>query len=752
MGLTTSLHAQTQRDLKKEEAILAQLQGTAPELVDTFTEATTRMDRQDYATAATLYQLIVNDAPTFDPAIRRLGLCLTLSGDPEHGLQYAEQAVTVNRSPENLSTLARLLAFPDSGNVPTQQVQERAFSLALEAQNRGPNRDLDDTVLVGLLAMNLNRETEFRDVADWMKREHPETMQSHFFGAYLAALDKQWTRAEEEIRRAGELGLDPKEVEQFLDSGVHAQATAWRFAGYSLYPVAVWILGLLALFVSGRILSKRVLESVAAGPSAANDSQPGLRRTYRHLINLAGLYYYVSLPIVVFLVIAVTASVIYGFYMMDWLPMQLIVTLVVVAIATIYYMIKSLFVKLRIEDPGRVLTRDEAPGLWKLTEEVANDIGTRQVDEIRVTPGTDVAVYERGSRKERSQDKAQRVLILGVGVLDGFRVNAFRAVLGHEYGHFTNRDTAGGDIALRVNRDMMNLANTMILAGQNSHLNLAFQFLRIYHFLFRRISHGASRLQEILADRVAAMRYGADAIEEGLRHVIRRGTEFAYVADQEAQAALETGAALKNIYDVTPKDASPVEERIQKILAGPTTDDDTHPCPNDRFLLARQVISRRPASSSGMVWDLFANREALTGEMHQLIENSLRPAPAAPRVVPEKTGRFHRCVECSRKILFGGYVDGAARYCSTTCYTAGPVPGFCNVCTAETTDESPGSTTSVNGIGTSLRPRGDRCRNCHSVRTRKWFVILFIPVIPLKEYRVRWLDSQRYLGRKTSIG
>jgi Zn-dependent protease with chaperone function len=33
-------------------------------------------------------------------------------------------------------------------------------------------------------------------------------------------------------------------------------------------------------------------------------------------------------------------------------------------------------------------------------------------------------------------------------------VDAFRAVLAHEYGHFTNRDTAGGEIALRVNRDM----------------------------------------------------------------------------------------------------------------------------------------------------------------------------------------------------------------------------------------------------------------------------------------------------------
>ena len=48
------------------------------------------------------------------------------------------------------------------------------------------------------------------------------------------------------------------------------------------------------------------------------------------------------------------------------------------------------------------------------------------------------------------QDKAQRLLILGVGVLDGFRLNAFRAVIAHEYGYFSNRDTAGGDVAFPV--------------------------------------------------------------------------------------------------------------------------------------------------------------------------------------------------------------------------------------------------------------------------------------------------------------
>jgi len=45
--------------------------------------------------------------------------------------------------------------------------------------------------------------------------------------------------------------------------------------------------------------------------------------------------------------------------------------------------------------------------------------------------------------------------------------------------------------------------------------NVAFHFLRPYLFLFRRISHGATRLQEVLADRAAARIYGAQPFEEG---------------------------------------------------------------------------------------------------------------------------------------------------------------------------------------------------------------------------------------------
>jgi Zn-dependent protease with chaperone function len=390
-----------------------------------------------------------------------------------------------------------------------------------------------------------------------------------------------------------------------------------------VYPVLAWIFGLALLFISGRGLSRatlRYIDHQGNTEATVTANEMRLRKIYRRLINVAGFYYYLSLPFVILLLIAVAAGVFLAFNEAGRIPVRLIAALAIGTAATIYIMIRSLFIKVKPEDPGRTLTREEAPALWKLTEEVAADLGTRPVQEIRITPLTELAVYERGTRKEKAQDKATRVLILGIGALNGFRAHAFRAVLAHEYGHFAHRDTAGGDVAFRVNNDMINFATAMARSGYAVWWNIGFLFVRIYHFLFRRISHGASRLQEVLADRMAALKYGADAFEEGLRHVIRRSVEFPVGANMEIAAATSGSRSLSNLYDVSVEiEPSAIDEEISR----PTSEDDTHPSAADRFRLVRQVQGPSGTSDASMVWDLFQSRDTVTKEFTDLIDQSI---------------------------------------------------------------------------------------------------------------------------------
>lgn len=165
--------------------------------------------------------------------------------------------------------------------------------------------------------------------------------------------------------------------------------------------------------------------------------------------------------------------------------------------------------------------------------------------------------------------------------------------------------------------------------GQAVRWNLAFQFLRVYDFLFRRISHGATRLQEVLADRMAAHVYGPAAFEEGLRHVIARSLEFETAVNVELNSAAHARRPVHDLYALAPlpKDASnDVENRIAEAICRPTSEDDTHPGPSDRFRLVKDVAYTGGPPDSTLVWDLFAGREQLTAEMTAVVAGQVRSA------------------------------------------------------------------------------------------------------------------------------
>jgi tetratricopeptide (TPR) repeat protein len=615
---------QDERDLKYEQAIWDQLKATAPGAVEDFKAGTVALDAGNYAEAVRLYQVVYKQAPDLDFVLRRLGTSLALQGNLQSGLEFLEQAVAKKRSPENLYSLAQFLAFPAEGKNGTRDQKWRAYSLMLEADPLPKTGDHGEyEVLLGELAIQFDQTDIFRRVTERLVAKHSELMQTHYFNALLAAFDEKWMTAESEIKKAESLGLPHQVAQEFLDSGVHTQASIWRYSGYGLVLVAAWIVGLGLLFLLGKLMSRKTLRSIEEDdPNAvASGSELSLRKWYRRLINVGGVYYYLSIPFVIFLVVGFAAAITYAAFAVGHVPIKLVIIICVGAVVTVYKMIRSLFIKIDREDPGRSLAYEEAPGLWDLARKVAETVGTRPVDEIRVTPGTDLAVYEGGSRRERSKDEARRILILGVGVLNDFQVRGFRAVLAHEYGHFSHRDTAGGDVALRVNADMLKFAHAMVLSGQNVWWNIAFQFLRIYHFIFRRISHGATRLQEVLADRVAATKFGAQAFEEGLTHVIRKSAEFKFVATREINESANTSRALKNLYELTVTANPDVEEEAEQILNRKTTEDDTHPSPNDRFRFTRKIVSQSEPPISGIVWELFQDRAALTLEMTSTIQS-----------------------------------------------------------------------------------------------------------------------------------
>jgi hypothetical protein len=602
--------------MTKEAKVEQALEKLDPSQVQTFRDGRIAMDKGDNAEAERLFAQVSKQVPSFDPAIRRLGNLMVKDGKREEGLLLCRRAVALNRSMENLSTLAYCLSMPPKGGSTTKEKDE-ALKLLLECRRIPPGHEADVLQVTAQLSLQLDRMDTFKEATADLRLFHPDIMQTHYFAAISEAIDEHWLNADREIRIAQRMGLPQDAVQKFLDSGVGSHAMGWRVMIYTLVAVGVWAGGMLLLFAFGFILSKVTMRQAGRidASSTVSATEHQLRRIYRLILNISGIYYYISLPIVLVLVIITTCAIMYGFLMIGWIPIKLAVVLGIGAVVTIWAMGKSLFLRVNLDDPGRPLAREEAEGLWTLTDEVAHTVGTRPIDEIRITPGTDLAVYEKGSWREKMGNSARRILILGTANLHRFKQDDFRCVLAHEYGHFSHRDTAGGDIALRVQNDMVKFYLTMRDAGQATFMNVAFHFLRFYNFLFRRISHGATRLQEILADRVAAQSYGALALEGGLRHVIRRGIEFDASANHEIKDAIDSRRPLQNLYEVFPGEGHTVEEDFEKAITRKTTEDDTHPSPQDRFRLVSRFSDALCEPRTGDVWDLFRDQEGITKEM-----------------------------------------------------------------------------------------------------------------------------------------
>ena len=109
---------------------------------------------------------------------------------------------------------------------------------------------------------------------------------------------------------------------------------------------------------------------------------------------------------------------------------------------------------------------------------------------------------------------------------------------------------------------------------------------------------------------------------------------------------------------------------------------------------------------------------------------------------------FEKCNNCGVRVIAGKRDENGAVFCSSVCMSFHRFPGFCKNCDAATTTESAGSTVTVNGIGTKIYGSKSPCPHCGSTIQTKFFVVIFIPLIPLGKYRTKWATPTRYISRR----
>ncbi len=552
-------------------------------------------------------------------------------GNRSQAEQIIEQQLQKSRS---LSNLLDATSATHNYQKLNQKYRQEALGMAWKQVKTGADAPLP-WVAIGTLSLQANKRDDFVRARDELLKKHPNDGHGHYFDGIVRLQEGDWEGAEQALRKAESLGIPEESINEYLRMAIDGQKWIWEYAQLTLYALGAWLIGLVVLYLVGKSLSARTLRIMnRRGVEAATTSHNKLRSLYRFVVNISGLYYYISLPLLMLAAVALPLSIGYALLMLPSVSLFLIVVVLAAGlfgIVTAFTGIRTAFIRGRDEDPGRALTEAEAPGLWALAREVATDLETRPLDEIWITPGTEVAVIERGGWLKRRRDKARRALILGAGLLSHFKIDAFKAVLAHEYGHFRNRDTAGGDIALGVRRAMMNFADKIVARGKIRWWDISVHFLRIYHKLFTRLTFGASRLQEVLADRIAVLAYGPTSFKEGLDYVIRRSAEFDFEVSQSIGERIRQEKHATSFYPgrgVEVESLDELKQVINEIESQPTTEADTHPSPRDRYRMAFDVGAADKSVGKEKLISLFAKPKELCKEldasMNQLADEQAR--------------------------------------------------------------------------------------------------------------------------------
>ncbi|MFE2543210.1 M48 family metallopeptidase [Actinacidiphila glaucinigra] len=163
------------------------------------------------------------------------------------------------------------------------------------------------------------------------------------------------------------------------------------------------------------------------------------------------------------------------------------------------------------------VSREEAPALWELATGIAWRVGARPPDVLLLTGDANASVSEDGAALGLLS--GQRRLHLGLPLLASLTHAELRAVLAHEFGHFSHRHTRFGAVAYRCD---VALATTL---GQWDTGRKWFSLphlvvrgsVRLYTLAFRWLTFAVRRHQELEADRTAAALAGREVTASALR-------------------------------------------------------------------------------------------------------------------------------------------------------------------------------------------------------------------------------------------
>ena len=232
----------------------------------------------------------------------------------------------------------------------------------------------------------------------------------------------------------------------------------------------------------------------------------------------------------------------------------------------IFFLVKFIFSKTKQENDSRVeITESAHPELFAFVRRLAKDTGTRFPKKIFISPSVNAAVFYNSSFWSMFFP-VRKNLEIGLGLVNTVNLSEFKAVMAHEFGHFSQKSMKLGSFTYNVNHVIYNLLyendsyQQFLSSWGNLHGVLSvFAYITVaiaqgiqsilkgMYQLINKQYFGLSRQMEFNADAIAATVAGSNNLISALNR-LDLSSDCYDVALQKADNYLKARLVSKNIF------------------------------------------------------------------------------------------------------------------------------------------------------------------------------------------------------------
>lgn len=265
--------------------------------------------------------------------------------------------------------------------------------------------------------------------------------------------------------------------------------------------------------------------------------------------------------------------------------------------------------------PGVVVTPDQAPQLWAEVRRLAEGVGTRAPDELRIVPEVNAAVSEH--TKLLGLLPGRRYLYLGLPVLQALNVDQLRAVLAHELGHYSEAHLRLGAVAYRGRIAMEGAI------GRIGKWNVAGWPIRLYARAYLLVDNAVSRRQELEADAASVRLAGRQAAVAALTEIAVVDMAYTFYLNRYVGPGAELGLLPDNVFAGFGELLAAREEEIAGLRGDAARREtgsrwDTHPPLAVRIAAINALPEGMPSNDRRRATDLIPDLPTMSAHLHHL--------------------------------------------------------------------------------------------------------------------------------------